>query len=864
MSQVPLAAPVSALASEKSATSLPKLRSCVVCRSRKVRCDKLSPCSNCRRGNIACVFPSADRPPRWPHRLERVSSTTVALNSTEALQEGAPDVGKLTERLRTLENLVNELSGQLKQANAAAPSTAGGLSGINSPKSSPHDRDADHQMNISSAENITEVQKQLGRMVPHDADRNRYVSSGFWAKVNDEIDGLKMDASELAGAESYTSEDDDFPQKTPSAQELEWISSKRHAFLFRHNLNAANPDMRDYYPLPSQIPFLLIVFSENVNRFFGIVHIPTVSKMVRSSDMNSLTPANEALLFSIYYAAVTSMEEADIMTDFGCTKADLDLKYRLGLEHALVKANFLEIPDIVLVQAFTIFLFLVRRHDSPKFVWMMTGLLIRMAHALGLHRDGSHFDHLTPYEVEIRRRVWWSVCILDVQASEDQGMELTITRGSFDTKLPLNINDTDIEPETEQTPMERQCLTDMTFLVVTSEICDIVQRLMAPAIREAKTGSEDQHHLLNEIYERLNRSYLQYLTGAENIVYWFMVICTRLTVAKMTLILYLPILFAPSSKHLIDEMRTKLLVSAIEVAEYNHTLNSAESCRQWRWIFQSCGHWHAIVYLLIEIGRCPWSPLVERAWVALHSSWATPVRLKADKNHQMWVPLRKLMAKARKHRDAELDRLRSDATAAVQLEIDDGKIPLPASSGPLPDGKSGDLFRERWRKLVAIPEEDRPGTYSQVTPAIAANDPLIVVQAVSTTQQGSDSAPIYGKRELWSELSFEPAYLASQDLSNMNAPQISVMATNSYGEEPLVQTEVSSLDALPVDSSDWSGGGSVGSGVMPWLWSDVDPSVDLSTDMDVNIDMDTEIDWYSWVDSARDMEVELGGSWGQS
>jgi hypothetical protein len=46
-----------------------------------------------------------------------------------------------------------------------------------------------------------------------------------------------------------------------------------------------------------------------------VVHVPTVTKMIRDlrgRDMTSLTPANETLMFSIYYAAVTSMEEDDV------------------------------------------------------------------------------------------------------------------------------------------------------------------------------------------------------------------------------------------------------------------------------------------------------------------------------------------------------------------------------------------------------------------------------------------------------------------------------------------------------------------------------------------------------------------------
>jgi hypothetical protein len=82
------------------------------------------------------------------------------------------------ERLRNLESLVKELSGQLEQANAAANSVAGGSSGVNSPESSSHERDTDHQ---------TDVSKHFGRLVLQDANRSRYVSSGFWSRVNDEV-----------------------------------------------------------------------------------------------------------------------------------------------------------------------------------------------------------------------------------------------------------------------------------------------------------------------------------------------------------------------------------------------------------------------------------------------------------------------------------------------------------------------------------------------------------------------------------------------------------------------------------------------------------------------------------------------------
>lgn len=557
------------------------------------------------------------------------------------------------------------------------------------------------------------------------------------------------------------------------------------------------------------------------------------------------------------------------MTNFGTTKTDLNLKYRLGLEHALAKADFLNVPDIVLVQAFAIFLLLVRRHDNPRFVWMMTGLVIRMGQALGLHRDGVHFEHLTPYEIEIRRRVWWTLCMLDVRASEDQGMDLVITSGSFDTKMPLNINDADIDPESKETPTERDGVTDMSFPLVSFGMCDVTRQMMALAIRDGTPDLEEKSRLLNEIYQTLERRYLQYSTESGNILYWVGVTIARLVIAKMTLILYLPVLFSSPSEHFSDEIRNKLLISAIEVAEYNHALNAEQACRQWRWGYQTYTHWHAIVYLLIEISRRPWSPIVERAWVALHSSWLIPAQSNLNKNMRIWVPLRKMMAMAKKHRDAEIERLRADAQAAERLEMEDHKIPVPASSGLFPARTSVDLFRERWCQLVTKPQGHGDRTKTAGSPQTVA-DPS--VQTVYTSQPSMGSILVHSSGDLNPNTPFEPSYLdptglqADHNPSTTNAMGLgSAMATKAAGELALGQTVGLSYSIFPAAPADWSDSRTLGPGFVPWLWADTDPRVDVFANVDldaidVNMDVDGEVNWYDWVEYARNMEWDSGQS----
>ncbi|GAP90210.1 putative transcription fungi [Rosellinia necatrix] len=845
-----LGLPTPSLPTSTVAPAQPKPRSCVVCRSRKVRCDKKSPCSNCRRAGTPCVVPSADRPPRWARRLERLAHGAAA-DEGPAHVADSPTTAQVMERLRNLEGVVKDLSKQLEQAHAqAANPSAGHSPASSSSHDRDRDRDRDHQQPAQPATGTGNIQAHFGRLVLNDASRSRYVSSGFWSRVNDELDEIRIETQHLAEGDLDSSEDEEQSGTSPPTRELERTASERHAFLFRHNLNTSHPNLRELQPLPSQIPFLLDVFSERVNDIVKIVHMPTVNKLARrsmGSDITPPTPANEALLFSIYYAAVTSMEEDDVLINFGSTKTDLNLKYRLGLEHALARADFLNVPDLVLVQAFAIFLLLVRRHDSPRFVWMMTGLVIRMAQALGLQRDGTCFKHLTPFEVEIRRRVWYALCSLDVRASEDQGTDFTIQHGSFDTKLPLNINDSDISVNMEEPPIERHGITDMTLPIVSMEISIISRQMLFPGV-----SLEKQNHLIGTIYATLEERYLRFSTEPGDIACWVMIVIARLVSGKLTLFTHLPILFSTPGEHFSDAVRNKLLVAAIEVAELNHALNTNKACRQWRWVYQTYTHWHAIIYILLDICRRPWSPIIERAWIALHSPWLIPTISKLDKGLRTWVPFRKLTWKARKHREAELERLRGDPSAARQLEMNDRGIPVPSTVGHESSSAIADVFQERWRRLVGISEQSGGHTQKGEQPSPSFE---LLKSARSFPDSGHNS---------WNNV--------PETVTGPPVPHTSVTGMNRHeGSIPLSSYDVMALDqplrtesqfnAVAETSSSWSGSHPGNDGLLGWFWEGSNPTIDTFTDVDIdtmdfNVNMDEAVDWHNWVESAKSMEAD--------
>jgi len=105
----------------------------------------------------------------------------------QALEDLDPAAVQVMEKIRKLESLVKKLSGQLDLANAAvrASSATGSSPGGASLESSSHD--PDQQRHTSPSSNTSNVQQQFGRLVVQDDNRSRYVSSGFWSRVNDEV-----------------------------------------------------------------------------------------------------------------------------------------------------------------------------------------------------------------------------------------------------------------------------------------------------------------------------------------------------------------------------------------------------------------------------------------------------------------------------------------------------------------------------------------------------------------------------------------------------------------------------------------------------------------------------------------------------
>jgi hypothetical protein len=114
-----------------------------------------------------------------------------------------------------------------------------------------------------------------------------------------------------------------------------------------------------------------------------------------------------------------------------------------------------EARNLVALQVFC--LLLVCRHVhaiDTQGTWNLAGSLFRLALGQGLHRDPKHLS-LSPFEGEMRRRIWATVVELNLQLSIDAAMPPLLAPHDFDTEPPSNLNDEDFGESSEHLPPPR-------------------------------------------------------------------------------------------------------------------------------------------------------------------------------------------------------------------------------------------------------------------------------------------------------------------------------------------------------------------------------------------------------------------------
>lgn len=245
------------------------------------------------------------------------------------------------------------------------------------------------------------------------------------------------------------------------------------------------------------------------------------------------------------YDHLTELPFEKVQATFQMTRIQLLTRYRGSTEQALEQADILNNPDITVVQAFTIYIGVLQHIGEARIAWVLVGVLIRIAIVMNLHRDGSHLTDLKPFEVEMRRRLWWHICFLDSRSVESQVSAFKIAEDMFDTRQPANVNDADLDPHMailppSSTAAEGSRWTDTTTTSMQCEIWKLSRRLRSLARNQTCDSDIDvMRSLFHQNSSRIETTYLCHLDPAIPL-HVFVAATTRLFLTKVSLTLKIP------------------------------------------------------------------------------------------------------------------------------------------------------------------------------------------------------------------------------------------------------------------------------------------------------------------------------------
>ncbi|KAH8422332.1 fungal specific transcription factor domain-containing protein [Aspergillus melleus] len=114
--------------------------------------------------------------------------------------------------------------------------------------------------------------------------------------------------------------------------------------------------------------------------------------------------------------------------------------------------------------------------DADRDIWFLLSLEVSLAKRMGYHRDPKHFKGISPFEGEMRRRLWTTVLLGDVLISSQMGMPRMISEWQCDTDEPRNLDDSDWDADMTELPPSRP------ESELTTSLCLIARRRMIMAL----------------------------------------------------------------------------------------------------------------------------------------------------------------------------------------------------------------------------------------------------------------------------------------------------------------------------------------------------------------------------------------------
>ncbi|KAI0158360.1 fungal-specific transcription factor domain-containing protein [Xylariaceae sp. FL1272] len=410
---------------------------CDECKRRKIRCSGGDRCANCFRDAKECRYSSPS---------QRLATLQRRLRESEALRADMEKAWKVhlpdLDLETALRNLRRDSADEHDKQGDAPPNEQDAMS-IGTPFH--HDDGARDERTVESSEPPVE----LANAEDYEFDESHDVEGS--------IDGMGFLTADPHKA-GYTG-----PQSGIAA--LKFLRSLPPYLPITYSSPLTVPD-------DQEVPEVSCLTQADVNRYideyFSLFHIayPILHEGTFRARVSGALAKPRDGSWPLLYNSVLAI--GAFVSGPTAMRNDLPFCHE-ARKH--LSMDILEKGSLCYVQGLTLFANYLQKRNKPNAGFILIGIAFSMALAIGLHRE---FDatSTSPFTMETRRRVWWTLFIFISGAQLALGRPVASLIG-VNVQLPANLDDSDLAVDMEQMPPGRLEATVSSCLIAQVKLAKI-------------------------------------------------------------------------------------------------------------------------------------------------------------------------------------------------------------------------------------------------------------------------------------------------------------------------------------------------------------------------------------------------------
>ena len=242
-----------------------------------------------------------------------------------------------------------------------------------------------------------------------------------------------------------------------------------------------------------------------------------------------------------------------------------------------------------------------------------------MAQRLGLHRDGELLG-LSPMIAEERRRTWWQMQQIEIVIALVVGCTPMSFNAKWDTKIPRNIEDSDISPNMTTLPADRQGLSGMSQVLYRYMIGRYIRTTAqkdSAWFTSANMSTTDKETLLEYIRKELVNNFLQYCEPVDPMHLYIQIGVQSFLLASQRMA-RLPLMASTRISDMSRIDRDDFLRNCMKTMDYYILVQTTPTIAQFRWHYEYYFTSSTLVYVIIEAHHRAATTEVESLWATIN------------------------------------------------------------------------------------------------------------------------------------------------------------------------------------------------------------------------------------------------------